>query len=134
MYCIVHLRADIRLTLWGSIPPIPLIEWSVITTKKGSTITFRLTQADKDKISHIANRCGLSKSEYLKQRALGYEPKAVPPDALFTLLEEIGELQDKSTSPETDEQICKVLRDVSNELLFPGKEDMRKWQSRDSGP
>lgn len=102
--------------------------------EKESTITFRLPQAEKVKISSIAKRCGLSKSEYLKQRALGYEPRAVPPDALFTLLEKIGELQDKSTSPETDAQISKVLSDVSNELLLPGKEDMLKWQSRDSGP
>lgn len=46
--------------------------------EKESTITFRLPQAEKDKISRIAKRCGLSKSEYLKQRALGYEPKAQP--------------------------------------------------------
>lgn len=102
--------------------------------EKESTITFRLPQAEKDKISRIAKRCGLSKSEYLKQRALGYEPRAVPPDALFTLLEKIGELQDNNTSVETNNLINKVLRDVSNELLLPGKEDMQKWQSRDSGP
>ena len=37
----------------------------------------------------------LSTTEYVKQRALGYEPRGIPPDALFTLIEKISELEDK---------------------------------------
>ena len=84
-------------------------------------IAFRLSQKEKQIITAKAKKCGLSTTEYVKQRALGYEPKAVPPDALFLLLEEIGELEDKSSSPELDSKIEALLKEITNTLLPPGK-------------
>ncbi|MBO7519271.1 MAG: hypothetical protein J6T73_00690 [Clostridia bacterium] len=84
-------------------------------------IAFRLSQKEKQIITAKAKKCGLSTTEYVKQRALGYEPKAVPPDALFLLLEEIGELEDKSSSPELDSKIEALLKEIANTLLPPGK-------------
>ena len=92
--------------------------------KKDPTVSFRITKRNKDRIKQIAKKCGLSQTEYIKQRALGYEPRAIPPDALFLLLEKIGELEDKSSSPEIEAQINMLLREISNTLLFPGKESV----------
>ena len=50
---------------------------------KDIRIAVRVTAKEKEKIQSKARKCGLSTTEYVKQRALGYEPKAVPPDALF---------------------------------------------------
>ena len=88
---------------------------------KETRIAFRLKQKEKQIITAKAKKCGLSTTEYVKQRALGYEPKAVPPDALFLLLEEIGELEDKSSSPELDSKIEALLKEIANTLLPPGK-------------
>ena len=85
-------------------------------------IAFRLSQKEKQIITAKAKKCGLSTTEYVKQRALGYEPKAVPPDALFLLLEEIGELEDKSSSPELDSKIEALLKEITNTLLLPRKD------------
>ena len=88
---------------------------------KDVRIAVRVTAMEKEKIQAKARKCGLSTSEYVKQRALGYEPRTVPPDALFVCLERLGELTDKASSPELDEEICAVLKQITADFLLPGK-------------
>ena len=87
---------------------------------KDVRIAVRVTAKEKEKIQAKARKCGLSTSEYVKQRALGYEPRAVPPDALFGCLERLGELADKASS-ELDKEISTVLKQITAEFLLPGK-------------
>ena len=89
---------------------------------KDIRIAVRVTVKEKDKIQATARKCGLSTTEYVKQRALGYEPRTVPPDALFACLEKLGELADKASSPELVEEIGAVLKQITAEFLLPGKE------------
>ena len=51
--------------------------------EKFARIDIRVNQNDKDKIKQLAEKCNLSISEYLVQRALGYEPRTVLPDVFF---------------------------------------------------
>ena len=88
---------------------------------KDVRIAVRVTAKEKEKSQSKARKCGLSTTEYVKQRAFGYEPRAVPPDALFVCLEKLGELADKVSSPELDEEICAVLKQITSEFLLPGK-------------
>lgn len=112
-----HSRS--RLTLWGHKPPIP--RKGEICMGKDVRIAVRVTAIEKEKIQAKARKCGLSTTEYVKQRALGYEPRTVPPDALFVCLERLGELTDKASSPELDEEICAVLKQITADFLLPGK-------------
>ena len=82
---------------------------------------MRGTAKEKEKIQSKARKCGLSTTEYVKQRALGYEPKGIPPDALFVCLEKLDELADKASSPELDEGIYTVLKQITAAFLLPGK-------------
>ena len=68
--------------------------------KKEYRIAFRVTDQEKKRIAVLAKKCGLSVSEYIKQRALGYAPQPVLPEVVFSLLEKIGQLQDLTASPE----------------------------------
>ena len=88
---------------------------------KDIRIAVRVTAKEKEKIQSKARKCGLSTTEYVKQRALGYEPKGIPPDALFLCLEKFGELADKACSPELDKEIGDVLKEITAEFLLPGK-------------
>ena len=88
---------------------------------KDIRIAVRVTAREKEKIQAKARKCGLSTTEYVKQRALGYEPRAVPPDALFVCLEMLGELTGKASSPELNKEICAVLKQIAAEFLLPGK-------------
>ena len=88
---------------------------------KDVRIAVRVTAIEKEKIQAKARKCGLSTTEYVKQRALGYEPRAVPPDALFVCIEKLGELADKASSPELNKEICAVLKQITAEFLLPEK-------------
>ena len=103
----------------GAQPPIP--RKGEICMGKDVRIAVRVTAIEKEKIQAKARKCGLSTTEYVKQRALGYEPRAVPPDALFACLEKLGELTDKASSPELDKEICAVLKQITAEFLLPGR-------------
>ena len=89
---------------------------------KDIRISVRLSGKEKQTIQAKAKKCGLSASEYVKQRALGYEPRTVPPNALFVLLEKIGNLESKSTSAELNAEIEKLLKEITAVLLLPGRE------------
>ena len=101
--------------------------------KKEYRIAFRVTDQEKKKITVLARKCGLSVSEYVKQRSLGYAPQPILPEAIFPLIEKIGQLQDLAASPETDAAICTLLKEISDTLLLPRKEDA-PWPLPDSGP
>ena len=88
---------------------------------KDVRIAVRVTAKEKEKIQSKARKCRLSTSEYVKQRALGYEPRTVPSDALFACLEKLGEFADKASSTELDKEILAVLRQITAEFLLPGK-------------
>lgn len=49
-------------------------------------LNVRVNPAEKQRIQTVASRCGLTLSEYLRQRALGYEPRFHPPQAFFSYL------------------------------------------------
>ena len=55
-------------------------------------INVRVSVTEKRKMTLMAKRCGLSLSEYLRQRALGYEPGGHPPKEAFDVLDKIDEM------------------------------------------
>lgn len=55
-------------------------------SKPDIRITARVTERERQRIADNAKKCGLSVSEYIKQRALGFEPKPVLPDAFFQVV------------------------------------------------
>lgn len=100
--------------------------------KKENRIAFRVTEQEKKRITVLAMKCGLSVSEYIKQRALGYAPQPVLQEVIFPLLEKIGQLQDLTASPEADAAICTLLKEISDTLLLPRKDGVL-WPLPDSG-
>ena len=51
-------------------------------------INVRVSVTEKRKMTLMAKRCGLSLSEYLRQRALGYETGGHPPKEVFDVLDQ----------------------------------------------
>ena len=107
-------------------------------------IELRVTQSEKKKIARLAESCGLSQSEYIRQRTLGYAPKTVQPDVFFdfyqTLCRLCDEVADK-VSPETERKLLEVVDEIQQRLLLPEKstmaqirKEMMTWQQQASGP
>ena len=55
-------------------------------------INVRVSVTEKKKVTMLARKCGLSLSEYLRQRALGYEPGGHPLKEAFDVLDKLDEI------------------------------------------
>lgn len=44
--------------------------------RRRSTMSFRVSKSQREKIEKLAAQCGMNRSEYLLSRAYGYKPKA----------------------------------------------------------
>ena len=101
---------------------------------KEKGIYFHVSEKEKTKIAANAKKCGLKQSEYLRQRALGYEPKPVLPGDFYAFTERLDKLIDKDVSPKVSFEALQLLREISDVLIKPRKEVVQKWQPPDSGP
>ena len=63
--------------------------------KRSVGINIRVTVTEKKKVTMLARKCGLSLSEYLRQRALGYEPGGHPPKEVFDVLDKLDEIAEQ---------------------------------------
>ncbi len=71
--------------------------------KRSIGINVRVTVTEKKKVTMLARKCGLSLSEYLRQRALGYEPGGHPPKEVFDVLDKLDDIAERcSARDETD--------------------------------
>ena len=71
--------------------------------KRSVGINVRVSVTEKKKVTMLARKCGLSLSEYLRQRALGYEPGGHPPKEAFDVLDKLDDIAERcSARDETD--------------------------------
>lgn len=93
--------------------------------KRDKSIYVRVTQYEHISIHRKADKCGLSLSEYLRKLALGYTPKATPPDAFYQFSSRINMLYslcNDKVNNETEVELLKLIDDIRDEFL---KEDRR---------
>ena len=93
-------------------------------------IEARVTPEQKKKIAQIAEKCGLPQSEYIRQRALGYSPRALLPDAFYEFYEKLCELCNSVDGSNAEEKLLTLIDDIWSELLFPRKESATQIKSR----
>ena len=86
--------------------------------KRSVGINVRVSVTEKRKMTLMAKRCGLSLSEYLRQRALGYEPGGHPPKEVFDVLDKLDETAEGCT-PATSAEIG-TCADRMRDLLIGG--------------
>ena len=82
-------------------------------------LNVRVSPAEKNRIQMAAGRCGLILSEYLRQRALGYEPRFHPPQAFFSYLTWMETLNDQLArlDPPLAEQYRRCREGLLDSLL-----------------
>ena len=82
--------------------------------KRSVGINVRVSVTEKRKMTLMAKRCGLSLSEYLRQRALGGHP----PTEVFDVLDKIDEMAE-SCQPSAGTKIA-ACADEIRDLLIGG--------------
>lgn len=111
---------------------------------KKARVELRVTQSEKNRIARLAESCGLSQSEYIKQRTLGYAPRTVLPDVFFQFYQMLCRLCDEvadKVSPDTERRLLETVDEIQQQLLLPEKssnkqirEEVATWQQQASGP
>ena len=81
-------------------------------------INIRVTVTEKKKVTMLAKKCCLSLSEYLRQRALGYEPGGHPPKEEFDVLGKIDEMAESCSM--RDGAAINAQTDRLRDLLIGG--------------
>ena len=84
--------------------------------KRSVGINVRVSVTEKRKMTLMAKRCGLSLSEYLRQRALDYEPGGQPPTEVFDVLDRLDEIAE-GCSPTTSAEIDTCADRMRNLLI-----------------
>ena len=84
-----------------------------------------MSEKEKNIIEQNTKKCDISVSEYLRQRALGYMPRAVLPEIFFTFNNKLDELcvavEGKITA-DTEAKITALIDGITAELILPQKE------------
>ena len=88
--------------------------------EKTNSIYVRVTEKEKVQIENKAKKCGLSVSEYLRKRALGYTPKPLLPETFYEFTEKLGVLCDALgtlNSTELQSEVLKLIDEIYAKLL-----------------
>ena len=81
-------------------------------------INVRVTVTEKKRVTMLAKKCGLSLSEYLRQRALGYEPGGHPPKEVFDVLDKLDDIAERCSARDETDIIAQT--DRMRDLLIGG--------------
>lgn len=116
-----------RLSFRDPLKPVYKIKerTDVMNEAKNKNLFIRVSEKEKNIIERNAKKCGLSVSEYLRQRALGYMPRAVLPEIFFSFNDKLDELcvavEGKITA-DTEEKIIGLIDSITEELILPKRE------------
>ena len=109
--------------------------------EKNARLELRLPTKEKERLEQIAKKCGLSLSEFLRKRGLGYEPGPFLDDRFYAVYSKLCELSNLPLNPETEAVLITILNDLQQNLFLPRKQTQKEiikevayWQQQDSGP
>ena len=97
--------------------------------ERANSIYVRVTEKEKMRIKSKADKCGLTISEYLRKRALGYSPKALLRESFYEFsgkLSNLYEQIDKDYSTELEEKILSLIDEIQLKLLTPERKEIDK--------
>ena len=108
-------------------------------------IYVRVTPQEKKRIESIAKACSLSTAEYLRQRAIGYNPSSIPSEAFYDFYAQLCDLSDEISmelSDDTENLLLELIYEIHNTLVKPAKQNrgeiieevQNSWQLLDFGP
>ena len=94
-----------------------------------NSIYVRVTEKEKIRIKNKADKCGLTLSEYIRKRALGYSPKALLPESFYEFSGKLGDLYeqiDKGYSTELEDKVLSLIDDIQLKLLTPERKEIEE--------
>ena len=93
----------------------------IIMKEHTKRMEVRVTPQEKQKIVRIADRCGLSVSEYIRQRCLGYAPRELPTEDLYWICDYLRDCKENGIGLD-NESIENLIHDIRTLLILPGRD------------
>ena len=94
--------------------------------EKDKRVELRLSAKEKAQLEQIAKKCGLSLSEYLRKRGLGYEPGPFLDDRFYAVYAKLCEISNLPLQPDTEAVLIAILNDLQQNLFLPKKQSQRE--------
>ena len=89
---------------------------NIKTTHDETHLSLRVTKKQKEKIDAAAKKRGITPSEYIRQRALGSEPKVMLPDTFFGCCEKLDRLTRAPYAKDVNDAALAVLIEMKGIL------------------
>ena len=93
---------------------------------KNKRIEIRVTGREKEKLESYAEHCGLSLSEYLRKRGLGYEPGPLLDDRFYAAYSKLCEISNLPLNAQAEAMLTEILKDLQQNLFLPRKQNARE--------
>ena len=101
--------------------------FSAPKTKKGLTLiekktvkhTLRMTEKESQRLQKWADRAGISKAEYVRQKVFGKEPQPMPTPAFWNHQAELSAIHDQIHNITLRKQIQKLILEIQSEATSP---------------
>ena len=113
----------------------------MLRKEKHKRVDLRLPAKEKEQLEQLAKTCGLSLSEYLRKRGLGYEPGPFLDGRFYAVYAKLCEISNLPLQPDMEAVLIAILNDLQQNLFLPKKqrqkeivEEVAGWQLQDSGP
>ena len=87
--------------------------------KKTVKHTLRMTEKESQKLQKWADRAGLPKAEYVRQKIFGKEPQPMPTSAFWNHLAELSAIHDQTHNISLRKQIQKLILEIQAEATSP---------------
>ena len=89
-------------------------------------INIRVTEKEKQTMDGLAAKCGLSLSEYLRKRGLGYEPGPLLDDRFYAVYSKLCDISNLPLQPDTEAVLTAILNDLRQNLFLPRKQTAKE--------
>lgn len=93
---------------------------------KNCRVELRLSAKEKAKMEDIAQKCGLSLSEYLRKRGLGFAPGPFLDDRFFEAYIKLCQISNLPLKPETEAALTAIFQEMEQNLFVPCKQTQQE--------
>ncbi len=93
---------------------------------KNCRVELRLSAKEKAKMEDIAQKCGLSLSEYLCKRGLGFAPGPFLDDRFFEAYIKLCQISNLPLKPETEAALTAIFQEMEKNLFVPCKQTQQE--------
>ena len=101
---------------------------------KTTRLYTRVSPEELKMIRSLAKKCGLSVSEYVRQRALGFAPRTAIPESLFEMIRQMENICQEMENEAAMKPLRKLINSLRQELILPEKDrEVKRWLRQDSG-